>query len=155
MVLWNGPQKSLGRKERERQLDLIPFGVKVYGVLCTPAEPRNPDRNRRIRSYDRDTLLRLGDLIDLYDGKYAEIVDHVPVAGLMHPPSAAATLSADLIAIQRQKGITVTDREALTTARIGQGTFRNAVLKRWGGGCADTGCRTLEAIRASHIKPWR
>lgn len=41
------------------------------------------------------------------------------------------------------------------SARIGQGAFRTAVLARWEGSCAVTGCATREAIRASHIKPWR
>ena len=40
-------------------------------------------------------------------------------------------------------------------ARIGQGLFRKQVLSLWGGRCAVTGSAVLDAIRASHIKPWR
>jgi len=46
-----------------------------------------------------------------------------------------------------------TECEALLKARVGQGDFRNALIKRWGG-CAVTGCRMTELCVASHLKPW-
>ncbi|MEX1027812.1 MAG: HNH endonuclease [Candidatus Paceibacterota bacterium] len=39
-------------------------------------------------------------------------------------------------------------------ARLGQGQFRDDVIRRWGKCCAVTGATTRCAIRASHIKPW-
>ena len=48
-----------------------------------------------------------------------------------------------------------TTRQLLIEARIGQGEFRKAVLANWDHGCAVTGCKTVAALRASHIKPWR
>jgi len=60
----------------------------------------------------------------------------------------------DLVEI-RDREIDATTRETLVDARIGQGKFRDQVLERWDNQCAVTGCRTQEAIRASHIKPWR
>jgi hypothetical protein len=39
-------------------------------------------------------------------------------------------------------------------ARLGQGKFRDDVIRHWGKCCAVTGATTLCAIRASHIKPW-
>ena len=47
-----------------------------------------------------------------------------------------------------------TERRALIQSRIGQGRFREAVIRLWGG-CSVTGVKTLEILRASHIKPWR
>jgi len=47
-----------------------------------------------------------------------------------------------------------TEREALSKARVGQGAFRRDLLAYWGG-CAITGIRVPEVLRASHIKPWR
>ena len=41
------------------------------------------------------------------------------------------------------------------SSRVGQGTFRAEVLGMWDSRCCVTGSRTLDAIRASHIKPWR
>lgn len=55
-----------------------------------------------------------------------------------------------------RKSVSVeTVRNALIAARLGQGQFRRAVLKIWGYACAVTGSTTRDAIRASHIKPWR
>lgn len=47
-----------------------------------------------------------------------------------------------------------TTREALIEARLKQGEFRARLVKMWGS-CAVTGCEVLEALTASHIKPWR
>lgn len=51
-------------------------------------------------------------------------------------------------------GEPTTTRQQLLLARIGQRKFRDSVLERWRGGCAVTGAKTLEALRASHIRPW-
>jgi len=56
--------------------------------------------------------------------------------------------------IQKLMGIKKTTREQLVLARLGQGEFRQALISYWGG-CAVTGCRVLDVVRASHIKPWR
>lgn len=64
-------------------------------------------------------------------------------------------LLADLDAINRELGQTPTSKQALINARIGQGLFRTALLSTWESRCAVTGATTLNAIRASHIKPWR
>lgn len=155
MVLRNPGRPSPGRVERQRHLDLVAAGAEAYGVLCTADKSPRTDRPRKIRDFDRDTLLRFGRLIELPAGVYAEIIERVPVQQVMRAPSGATALQSDLRAILREKGLTATEREALVSARIGQGAFRTAVLARWEGRCAVTGCGTLEAIRASHIKPWR
>jgi putative restriction endonuclease len=155
MVLRNAGRPSAGRSERRRHLDLLAAGAEAYGVLCTPDGERRPDRPRKIRDFDRETLLRLGRVVELPAGLYAEILERVPLRQVMRAPSGAAGLQADLRALLRGKGLTATERDALVSARIGQGAFRTAVLARWEGRCAVTGCGTLEAIRASHIKPWR
>ena len=155
MVLRNTGGPSHGRSERQRHLDLVAAGAEAYGVLCTADGPRRTDRPRKIRGFDRTALLRLGRLVELPNGLYAEILERVPLQLVMRAPSGAAALQADLRALLRGKGLTATERDALVSARIGQGAFRTAVLARWEGRCAVTGCGTLEAIRASHIKPWR
>jgi putative restriction endonuclease len=149
------PRRAPGHAERQRHLDLFAAGAEAYGVLCTPDGPRRTDRSRKIRGFDRDVLLRLGRLIELSAGLYAEVLERVPLQQVMRAPSGAAALQADLRAILREKGLTATERDALVSARIGQGSFRTAVLAQWERRCAVTGCSTLEVIRASHIKPWR
>jgi predicted restriction endonuclease len=47
-----------------------------------------------------------------------------------------------------------TERQAVTKARIGQGSFRQQLLEMWEG-CAVTDVRLPNVLRASHIKPWR
>lgn len=48
-----------------------------------------------------------------------------------------------------------TQRKAEVQNRIGQGIFRNDLIKYWQGMCAITGCKITKVLRASHIKPWR
>ena len=69
--------------------------------------------------------------------------------------AAEQQLAEDLITIAKRKEIESTTKETLINARVGQGPFREHVLQLWGKCCAVTRSLTLEAIRASHIKPWR
>jgi predicted restriction endonuclease len=46
-----------------------------------------------------------------------------------------------------------TQREAMIKARVGQGHFREEVIKRWGG-CSVTACGAHDLLIASHIRPW-
>lgn len=46
------------------------------------------------------------------------------------------------------------DESAMGKRRVGQDPFRDALLEHWAG-CAVTGLKTTELLRASHIKPWK
>lgn len=48
----------------------------------------------------------------------------------------------------------VTEGLELRKSRIGQGRFRESLIRIWGG-CAVTGVTQLDILKASHIKPWR
>lgn len=48
-----------------------------------------------------------------------------------------------------------TERPATVKTRIGQQSFREAVLALWDGQCALSGLEVPELLRASHIKPWQ
>jgi len=64
----------------------------------------------------------------------------------------------DLLAEQKvveDATLTVTQREQLIQARIGQGTFRDALFDHWQNRCCVTDCAIRPVLRASHIKPWR
>jgi hypothetical protein len=67
----------------------------------------------------------------------------------------ADELVEDLITEVKRTDIPSTTRDALVQARVGQGSFRAALIKVWGGRCAVTGCAELAVLRASHVKPWR
>jgi hypothetical protein len=55
---------------------------------------------------------------------------------------------------QLQKVPSITERDALTKARLGQGLFRHEVAKMEAT-CRVTGLARQEFLVASHIKPWR
>jgi len=63
-----------------------------------------------------------------------------------------AAVSAALAALPAaERG---TDVERLVRQRVGQQTYRDALLDYWGGACAVTGIDLPEVLRASHAKPW-
>lgn len=47
-----------------------------------------------------------------------------------------------------------TEVERLVKQRVGQDTFREALMDYWAGACAVTGIELPEVLRASHAKPW-
>jgi putative restriction endonuclease len=144
---------SRGFAERHRHLDLILKGAEGFGVVCTAVNPHT-HKERRIKNFDDKRLLRFGTLVMERGSTYAKIDGYIPVSDLAQQRTAESTLSDDLRALIKQN-ITSTIKEELINARIGQGIFRTKALKLWGGRCAVTNSKTLDAIRASHIKPWR
>lgn len=140
---WVG--QSRGFPERKRHVEELRNGAEGYGVLCTAEDIAG---SRRIKKFDDETLLRFGKIIDEDNAVFAPVVGHIPVENLYSP------IVHDLKAIWARPG-EVTTKEALAQARVGQGAFRDRVLQIWSLRCCITGSTTLEAIRASHIKPWR
>jgi hypothetical protein len=47
-----------------------------------------------------------------------------------------------------------TEVERMVRQRVGQDTYRKAMLEYWGGACAVTGVAMPEVLRASHALPW-
>ncbi|MFT6164477.1 MAG: putative restriction endonuclease [Zhongshania aliphaticivorans] len=47
-----------------------------------------------------------------------------------------------------------TEVERMVRQRVGQDTYRKAMLDYWGGACAVTGVAIPEVLRASHTVPW-
>lgn len=56
--------------------------------------------------------------------------------------------------IANDTNISDTERESLIKSRIGQGSFRSALLKKYHGTCIVTGITLKNLLIASHIKPW-
>ena len=141
---WVGP--SHGFPERIRHIEELRKGSEGYGVLCT-AEDSDPSDARRIKTFDHNTLLQFGQIIDVGKNVFARVVAYIPVENIYSP------ILYDLKAIWETGDVTT--REARANARVGQGQFREDVLKIWGSRCCVTGSTTTEAIRASHIKSWQ
>lgn len=49
----------------------------------------------------------------------------------------------------------VTSRRGLVTTRVGQGKYRQSLVRKFNRRCAVTGCDVEEVLIASHIVPWR
>ena len=47
-----------------------------------------------------------------------------------------------------------TERKGLVTSRVGQGWYRQEILKRWKMKCSVTGCKVTKILISSHIIPW-
>ena len=60
----------------------------------------------------------------------------------------------ELRLIDNDISLSVTERSALTKARIGQGLFRKQLLEKYKGCCPVTGISLKQVLVASHIKPW-
>lgn len=86
----------------------------------------------------------------------AEFFDRVSFALELQRPGALE----NFLAMRNQdtrEGVlkpSVTMREAIRNARIGQGQFRKDLLEKWNGKCAATGLNETKLLRASHIVPW-
>jgi putative restriction endonuclease len=73
------------------------------------------------------------------------------VFGLVHDQSPMDDIQT---ASKELEESSVTERHTLAKARIGQGAFREKLLKLWQG-CAVTGAFLPSILKASHVKPWR
>jgi predicted restriction endonuclease len=62
-------------------------------------------------------------------------------------------LSKDIENILADKTVTNTEKSSLIQIRIGQGKFREDLVRLWGG-CSLTGYENISLLIASHIKPW-
>jgi predicted restriction endonuclease len=63
-------------------------------------------------------------------------------------------LEEDIQQINDNTNLEITEKVVLVSARIGQGLFRQNLIKYWGG-CAITGYSNSQILIASHIKPWK
>jgi hypothetical protein len=95
-------------------------------------------------------------------GEDTRHVGHGRMQWRMHATLAAAVgaVYGDSLRREGESAVTelatvdATTREQLIAARLGQGIFRERLIVHWGA-CAVTGCDVLQALRASHIKPWK
>ncbi len=63
-------------------------------------------------------------------------------------------VSQDIEEIINDESIESTQKAMLVNTRVGQGKFREKLIKYWKG-CAVTGYTSTQFLVASHIKPWR
>lgn len=94
---------------------------------------------------------------DPYSGRYLMVRD-VPMPPQTVPdPFDGAEDPADAPAFQEflnSSPLSDTEKDALLKTRVGQGYFRDELLKRWKG-CCVTKITEPSILIASHIKPWK
>lgn len=54
----------------------------------------------------------------------------------------------------KKSNLPQTEKEAVVKARIGQGTYREELIKKYNSKCVMTGIDNRKLLVASHIKPW-
>ncbi|WP_395684359.1 HNH endonuclease [Dokdonella sp.] len=117
-------------------MDLAPGSNEEVGVV----EPRNSQSDSG--GIDGDSMDSSGSSIS------------PTTAPLDRWSGSSAELRRDIAEIEA-RDIPETTRLTLINARLGQGQFRQDLIRRWDGACAVTGCSVTAVLRASHCKPWR
>lgn len=64
------------------------------------------------------------------------------------------TILAEINRVQNDLTLSVTEREAIVKARVGQGKFRDKLVDYWRG-CSVSTFSHFDLLIASHIMPWR
>ncbi len=146
------PRGSGGLRERHDHIDQTRNGATGFGVVCTAVDPRT--EARKIASFDDTRLLQFGAITKEKGRTYAHIEARIPVEEATCQLRGQRTITEDLKTLGKRK-IDSTTKDALVSARLGQGVFRSQVLQLWHSRCSVTRSTTLDAIRASHIKPWQ
>lgn len=108
--------------------------------------------NTRFTAYTMISEQQAEALLRLIPPKTRDIAWNNLWADLARAPGAELQ---DIEAIKRTTGLSATTKDTLIKARLGQGRFRADLMRIWGSQCAVTGCQVSEALRASHIKPWK
>ena len=137
-----------GLSERIRHIEAMRKGCRGYAVLVDFRE------DGKISAFDDQTLLQLAPPIDDDGFVYSQVLSRVSVDNVVdlqkHSEDKTEDI-AEIFSIFAKE----TERRMMVAARIGQGAYRDAVLRLWDYKCAFTGSRVATAIRASHIKPWK
>lgn len=121
------------------------------GFSISPKKPAQSKLNLKfeVESKNKDSYEHLVKVLStnlitpLSAGKHID-VDVIP----------AATIDEAINKIAESKGLNETEKDALVKVRIGQGKYRAALDDIWKG-CALTGIKCRDLLRASHIKAWR
>ena len=144
---WPKPATN-ARRERRKFITRLQNGGPTYAVLRDGEGSENPQPYL----YDADVLYKLSGVVtDAQGYEFAIVESRVPVAEFL---AGRPGLEQDLAAIAERYPDNPTTRERLVQARLGQGTYRAALLALWDDACAVTGCGLAPVLVASHAKPW-
>jgi hypothetical protein len=99
------------------------------------------------QSLDYDETTQKQNLIDIYNWK-PELIGKTSTNNDYFVSKKISKPKGD------QKKPNYTERRGLVTSRVGQGWYRQEILRKWEGKCSITGCSITEILISSHIKGW-
>lgn len=97
-----------------------------------------------------DVLLTQGGL----DSRFVATAELLKSSAEPASPLETTPLEEIEAATESLANLPETERSAVVKSRLGQGIFRQQLVEYWQG-CAVTGAKLIQILRASHIKPWR
>lgn len=112
--------------------------------LLTKALAQDFKQTSDCTTFSIETSDQIADLLRKA-AKLASVPTNVQATEIFH-----ARVESELSNIQN----TATEVERLVKQRVGQNTYREALMDYWSGACAVTGVAIPEILRASHAKPW-
>jgi hypothetical protein len=128
------------------RLAICDFNELPVGALRIETILENPRLKAELKSGQNAVLTRKGTVAQKYLCPLSELAaSELRVLAGMSPAT---------VAIKRIKQLKPTQALALVNARVGQGQFREDLVKGFEGQCALTGLAVSKLIRASHIRPW-
>ncbi|WHV79577.1 HNH endonuclease [Pseudomonas aeruginosa] len=139
--------------------------LKIHENALINLDFRNPEGVRRRISYIHKIASgqkvsaheRYKKAWDNYQHKILSVdltsEDNAEKDGEEPPTDDHSNLLKDLLEIDLSPDLTETEKKVLTSARKGQGSFRNELIRIWKY-CPITLCENKNLLRASHIKPW-
>jgi hypothetical protein len=122
-------------------------------VFCGKLEYIEHDENTSkpihlvYQSLDYDETTKNKSLIEIYNWKPEMI-------GKSSTNNVYQVKKSLLRSKSEQKKPNYTERKGLVTSRVGQGWYRQEILKKWNNQCSITGCSITEILISSHIKGW-
>lgn len=155
ILLWkpHDPESSrtskVGRNERNRSIRAITDGKQVFALMRDGGGNDRPGGN----FYDIEYLYEISSIETLENGVIAGVVGRT--LDINQFLRELPDIQMDLNEIDLRYEGSPTTRKAMIDARLGQGRFRSNLLALWNERCAVTGSTVLQAIRASHAKPWK
>jgi len=151
--------KSDGSSLSERSIEHYYSGLKVTsddmlreGVISKPLQNMN--------LYELDLaiiLIRSNPFFEAKDKKgkrmYSNSLKHYRLY-MFTIVGEADSAKEEINSINNNANLSVTERQTLIQARVGQGMYREGLLKKYHSRCIITQINLPEILIASHIKPW-
>ena len=149
--------RAMGKSERTA----VSYVGAIKGTISTWASDANISHQNLISIQSYSTIIGIAEELANYDVFITKNTkgNQMYSAALNSykdflSVTCQAEVAEDIENIISDQAIDATQKAVLVNTRIGQGKFREKLIKYWKG-CALTGYQSTQFLVASHIKPWR